>query len=627
MIDRSLRSFDASLQAIEQGKRQSFQNIIKSLRDIENSLHIHNSSLFRRLIAQYERLSSPMLPMQNLQETCRKSATSVAEFVNAYTEAFNVPFKVRTEKLKHVSSSSNLSSKKTNNLSKLSISISSLHRFLNVPGTITKSIFLECSLADMDGNILSTPESLRFTFEHKLNCPNTEYLAFISNDDEIPIPIADLEKLDVDCCLTVRLFTLNAVSENTPSRNNSVSDRFSSSINLNMRGKTLLAWANVPLFDSAGSLKSGLRVVPLWPSELFNPAINNSPCTCINMNDATCMLILAGFHADFPVYIQRNTTFNPYANEEVLMPPAIEDHFSQVLHKDLYDLTETDQWFIWENRTHLRADSRSLPMIIWSAPPNNNEILHSLVAHWPHLPGDPMSILRFLMPGMTKSLVTEILVAVLKQRICSDTVIDMCLTQFVQAVRRHGSSLGKALVERASKNHELAITLYWLFAYEKNNCEFVCCRSFYSSLSLLLRGSMTGHVFIEEVTNQQYAVMHVMSMAERIFNAKNSGKQIDLQRELRFYIQEHRQELPKHFTFPCVGGADTTLSGLDTEGCAVLASRAAPLRLKFVPSGEPLMEPLICLAKVGDDLRNDLVALQLVRIMDYIWMSCQLDLR
>jgi len=66
--------------------------------------------------------------------------------------------------------------------------------------------------------------------------------------------------------------------------------------------------------------------------------------------------------------------------------------------------------------------------------------------------------------------------------------------------------------------------------------------------------------------------------------------------------------------------------GLRSEKCKVMSSKKMPLWLVF-DNSDSNGEPYLAIFKAGDDLRQDLMTLQLLRIMDHFWHQSGLDLR
>jgi len=69
-----------------------------------------------------------------------------------------------------------------------------------------------------------------------------------------------------------------------------------------------------------------------------------------------------------------------------------------------------------------------------------------------------------------------------------------------------------------------------------------------------------------------------------------------------------------------------SIKGIDVEKCKIMDSKMKPLWLCFqnaIPGGDPIL----IIFKCGDDLRQDLLTLQMFRIMDKMWKKEGLDLK
>eukprot|EP01046_Picozoa_sp_COSAG06_P009852 COSAG06_NODE_523_length_14708_cov_16.526593_6_plen_178_part_00 len=82
--------------------------------------------------------------------------------------------------------------------------------------------------------------------------------------------------------------------------------------------------------------------------------------------------------------------------------------------------------------------------------------------------------------------------------------------------------------------------------------------------------------------------------------------------------------LPAEFTLPL--NPQWMCKGIITEKAKAMSSKKVPLWLEFENSEEGAPN-FVTLFKAGDDLRQDLLTLQLLRIMDTIWKSEGLDLK
>ena len=82
-------------------------------------------------------------------------------------------------------------------------------------------------------------------------------------------------------------------------------------------------------------------------------------------------------------------------------------------------------------------------------------------------------------------------------------------------------------------------------------------------------------------------------------------------------------QLPESFQLPL--DPKRSASGLVIEKCKSMDSAKAPLWLVF-KNADPRGDPIWLIFKSGDDLRQDLLTLQMLGIMDNIWKSENLDL-
>jgi phosphatidylinositol-4-phosphate 3-kinase len=68
--------------------------------------------------------------------------------------------------------------------------------------------------------------------------------------------------------------------------------------------------------------------------------------------------------------------------------------------------------------------------------------------------------------------------------------------------------------------------------------------------------------------------------------------------------------------------------GLDVKLCSYFPSNSLPLKLVFKNSDtKTSLSSLEAIFKVGDDLRQDMLSMQMIEIMDKFWLKSGLDLR
>ena len=82
--------------------------------------------------------------------------------------------------------------------------------------------------------------------------------------------------------------------------------------------------------------------------------------------------------------------------------------------------------------------------------------------------------------------------------------------------------------------------------------------------------------------------------------------------------------LPERFDLPVVA-PELSFIGVNAQAARALDSKKVPLWLAFETTN-PFADEYMAIFKVGDDLRQDMVTLQMIRAMDKLWKENRLDL-
>lgn len=109
--------------------------------------------------------------------------------------------------------------------------------------------------------------------------------------------------------------------------------------------------------------------------------------------------------------------------------------------------------------------------------------------------------------------------------------------------------------------------------------------------------------------------------AERVKCTKESLRLRELQRAL----EPVHQSLAETATSLPLNPA-LQVCALDVPACSYYPSNTLPLRLVF-QSADDSEQTVPVIYKVGDDLRQDMLTIQMIRIMDKLWLKEGLDLR
>uniref|UniRef100_A0A7N6ADY5 Phosphatidylinositol 4-phosphate 3-kinase C2 domain-containing subunit alpha n=1 Tax=Anabas testudineus TaxID=64144 RepID=A0A7N6ADY5_ANATE len=285
-----------------------------------------------------------------------------------------------------------------------------------------------------------------------------------------------------------------------------------------------------------------------------------------------------------------------------------------------FGLKRADHQILWDHRLHCQKDHpNSLPKVLASAPSwdwASMAHIHSLLHHWPPLP--PVIALELLDSKFADSQVRSVAVTWIEKS--SDDELAGYLPQLVQALKFEchlKNALVMFLLSRAQANINIAHYLYWLLKDAVHDPAWG--RRYERVLGALL--CLCGARLRGELEKQTHLVTLLGAVAERVRQASGSTRQVALQEGLeniQNFFQRNSCRLPL--------GPSLVAKELNVKACSFFNSNAVPLKLALV-NADPLGEEINVMFKVGEDLRQDMLALQMIRIMDRIWLQEGLDLR
>uniref|UniRef100_A0A8D1EWS5 Phosphatidylinositol 4-phosphate 3-kinase C2 domain-containing subunit alpha n=1 Tax=Sus scrofa TaxID=9823 RepID=A0A8D1EWS5_PIG len=286
---------------------------------------------------------------------------------------------------------------------------------------------------------------------------------------------------------------------------------------------------------------------------------------------------------------------------------------------DFKRLSKEDKAFLWEKRYYCLKHPNCLPKVLTSAPNwkwVNLAKTYSLLRQWPPL--HPLTALELLDSKFADQEVRSLAVTWI-EAISDDELIDL-LPQFVQALKYEiylNSSLVRFLLSRAMGNIQIAHNLYWLLKDALHDAQFGT--RYEHILGALL--SVGGKGLREELLKQTKLVQLLGGVAEKVRQATGSARQVVLQRSMervQSFFLRNKCRLPLN--------PSLVAKELNIKSCSFFSSNAVPLKVTMV-NADPVGEEINVMFKVGEDLRQDMLALQMIKIMDKIWLKEGLDLR
>uniref|UniRef100_A0A7N6AR02 phosphatidylinositol-4,5-bisphosphate 3-kinase n=1 Tax=Anabas testudineus TaxID=64144 RepID=A0A7N6AR02_ANATE len=395
-----------------------------------------------------------------------------------------------------------------------------------------------------------------------------------------------------------------------------------------------IAWVNTMVFDYKGQLKTGDIILHCWSSfpdeleEMLNPigTIQTNPYT----ENATAL------HIHFPEYSSHPIVFPPFdkvRHFSVIARSCGHHHrnkLKEIMERDpLSQLCENEKDLIWTLRHDCRENfPQSLPKLLLSVKWSKHEDmaqLQALLQIWPKLcPRDALELLDFNYPDQY---VREYAVGCLRDM--SDEELLQYLLQLVQVLRYepyYDCALTHFLLERAQGNRKIGHFLFWHLRSE------IHMPAVSVQFALILEAYCRCNIpHIEVLKKQVEALSKLKSVNEliklgTIKNARSKTKEAMLTKEAMMTClrQSGYSETLSDLQSPL--NPNVLLSGINVDKCRYMDSKMKPLWIVY---NNKLLagDNLGIIFKNGDDLRQDMLTLQILKLMDLLWKEANLDLR
>ncbi|XP_071493247.1 phosphatidylinositol 4-phosphate 3-kinase C2 domain-containing subunit beta-like [Diadema antillarum] len=389
-------------------------------------------------------------------------------------------------------------------------------------------------------------------------------------------------------------------------------------VDMNSGEKTVLGWVAVPLFNFRSVLLTGSQLLGLWPENQANPI---GTCASNLLSPTSAIL-----QVDFSTF-KHIVIFPPIEPKKAVIRPtsftALEEREQYRLHgilkKDsLSPLREEDAVFLWNKRHFCTRISWALARVLQVAPSWDWACLadiYALLEEW--VPLDPLDALQLLHPRFADQHVRAKAVQWI-QPTPDDELCDY-LPQLVQALKYesyHDSALASFLIERALSSIRIAQYLYWYLHDSKHDHKF----SQRAEMVLCALLSVCGRSLRQQFRKQDALMLNLSNIAEQVKAAKDSSRPALLHKALGTLPPDlsQRVRLP---TNPSL-----EINGIEVQACSYFSSFTVPLKLNF-HNFDPLGGDIIMMFKAGEDMRQDMLTMQMIRIMDKLWLADGLDLR
>ncbi|GAB0088558.1 phosphatidylinositol 4,5-bisphosphate 3-kinase catalytic subunit delta isoform [Sergentomyia squamirostris] len=397
-----------------------------------------------------------------------------------------------------------------------------------------------------------------------------------------------------------------------------------------------LVWVNTTVFDYKNQLKTGAVTLYAWayaedsqsddllhPLGTVEPNPRNDKCSAITMtfsNYATDNTIMYPAEDKILEHASRLAKQDNLNRDSAQDTRTIREILSPYLKNDrLHEMHEQERNAIWAKRYDcLHDEPEGLPCLLFCVEWNDkNEIceITSLLKKW-----KPVSVeraLELLDYAYADQTVRRFAVNCLRR--VRDEELLLYLLQLVQAMK-HESYLHSDLVEfllvRALNNQRIGHFLFWHLRSEMQ------VPSVQIRFGLILEAYLTGSQEHIPILLKQMQCLEKLKEGSELAKKGNRDKGRALLQE--FFGDNHVSNTISNVVSPL--NPSFRCKALRTDKCKVMDSKMRPLWIVF-ENADIHGDDIYVIFKNGDDLRQDMLTLQMLRIMDRIWKSHGYDFR
>ncbi|XP_063531233.1 phosphatidylinositol 4,5-bisphosphate 3-kinase catalytic subunit delta isoform [Cydia strobilella] len=395
-----------------------------------------------------------------------------------------------------------------------------------------------------------------------------------------------------------------------------------------------LAWANTMIFDYKNLLRTDGVTLFMWTyvadetqdemllhplgTVVSNPSTDSCAALQVRFSDYECPYQIM---FPSPDAVRERAEFPENGSPEVVARLARD--LDSPLYKDpLYEMHELEKKDIWASRKHFRDAapqllSKLLACVEWGEQADSASVAH-MMSEWPMLPVE--SALELLDYAYADAAVRSFAVKCLAK--ITDEELLLYLLQLVQALKHESylmCDLALFLLQRAFNNMTIGHFLFWHLRSEMH-VSSVSIR-FGLVLEAYCRGSQ-DHV---DTLLRQISCLDKLKWLNNMVRKRNKESINKARAAILSLLQEdHCRETLCNFVSPL--NPSFVCKSVRPEKCKVMDSKMRPLQLEF-ENIESCGPDIRIILKIGDDLRQDMFTLQMLRIMDSLWKNEGYDFR
>ncbi|MCP9264021.1 PK3CB [Dirofilaria immitis] len=399
-----------------------------------------------------------------------------------------------------------------------------------------------------------------------------------------------------------------------------------------------IGWVNIRLFDCNGKLVQGKFMLYLWPFPKYCTDLLY-PFGQVGSNDNRDTVRIEVEFEDYGYikfpdvdsvceYVEELDACNTKLPSPTSPVNSMKQFLDSLHFVDAENLTDKQMERLWEARELIAQYKPDLlPLIahcplIWTKRDEFSR-LYELLKRWNKIqPETALVLLDFKCPDIR---IREFAVNSLDNVLDNDR-LQLYILPLIQVLKfePYGlCALSRMLLKRALCNNRIGHILFWLLRAELGEVGQDLSRN-YKRFALMIEAyCRANYSHLNSMLRQVDMVVRLTDLSKIIKTMKdNECATKHLQKELASYV-----EIMQNMVSPL--DISNSLGTLNIEMCKVIGSAKQPLRLAWT-NPEPLArlhsETHQIIFKNGDDLRQDMLTLQVMRIMDALWKSQDYDL-
>ncbi|GAB5365321.1 hypothetical protein AAMO2058_001047600 [Amorphochlora amoebiformis] len=293
----------------------------------------------------------------------------------------------------------------------------------------------------------------------------------------------------------------------------------------------------------------------------------------------------------------------------------------------MHELTSEDFEILWKSRAQLKSSAQMLPRILacvdWTSVSAKLDVLQILRVF--DSPQKPEMAMLLLGPGYSQTIVRSYAVRILDTM--SDSVLALYMLQLVQCLKyelHHDSDLSQMLIRRGlGSPYQVGHQLFWTI-----KAEMSFAREYRERYQAILEEYLirAGRHRVE-LSKQYIICKRFEEVSHRVTMARRTQKKAVVDKMYYKMLRTINNQLLKQIgKFQLPLDPKVELTTLIVEECKYMSSKMVPLWLVF-KNADPTAKPYKVIFKTGDDLRQDILTLQMLEVMNQIWMAEGMDMK